>query len=83
MNVKIVIFKVVAPTIADPNCQDQLVESARDVAKSVDGCVSTCQDVCRDDVSLNELAGAANDVTKSLNDLLNHVKVKIFSDLKG
>ena len=39
--------KVVAPTIADPLCQDQLMEAARDVAKSVEGCVSTCRDVCR------------------------------------
>ena len=39
--------KVVAPTIGDPLCQDQLIEAARDVAKSVEGCVSTCRDVCR------------------------------------
>ena len=39
--------KVVAPTIADPLCQDQLMEAARDVAKSVEGCVSECRDVCR------------------------------------
>jgi len=40
-------FQVVAPTISDPLCQDQLIEAARDVAKSVEGCVSTCRDVCR------------------------------------
>jgi len=66
--------KVVAPTIADPQCQDQLMEAARDVAKSVEGCVSTCRDVCRDDHSLSELGGAATDVTKALNDLLHHIK---------
>jgi len=67
--------KVVAPTIADPLCQDQLMEAARDVAKSVEGCVSECRDVCsRDDNSLQELGGAAQDVTKALNDLLNHIK---------
>ena len=67
--------KVVAPTIADPQCQDQLIEAARDVAKSVEGCVSTCRDVCsRDEHSLTELGGAAQDVTKALNDLLNHIK---------
>merc|ERR1719193_2518948 len=66
--------KVVAPTISDPLCQEQLIEAARDVAKSVDGCVTTCNDVCRDESSLNELGKAAGDVTKALNDLLNHVK---------
>ena len=66
--------KVVAPTISDPLCQDQLIEAARDVAKSVEGCVSTCRDVCRDEGSLDELEKAASDVTKALNDLLNHVK---------
>jgi len=66
--------KVVAPTISDPQCQDQLMEAARDVAKSVEGCVTTCRDVCRDDSALTELGGAAKDVTKALNDLLNHVK---------
>ena len=66
--------KVVAPTISDPLCQDQLMEAARDVAKSVEGCVTTCRDVCRDDRSLLELGGAAGDVTKALNDLLNHIK---------
>jgi len=66
--------KVVAPTISDPLCQDQLMEAARDVAKSVEGCVVTCKDVCTDDGSLVELGGAARDVTKALNDLLNHIK---------
>merc|ERR1719422_3025265 len=66
--------KVVAPTIADPQCQDQLIEAAREVARSVEGCVTTCRDVCRDDHSLSELGGAADDVRKALNDLLNHIK---------
>ena len=39
--------KVVAPTIADPMCQESLMDAARDVAKSVEGCASTCRDVCR------------------------------------
>ena len=50
------------------------MEVARDVAKSVEGCVTTCKDVCKDDRSLVELGGAARDVTKALNDLLNHIK---------
>ena len=66
--------KVVAPTISDPMCQEQLVEAAREVAKSVEGCVATCNDVSRDDHSLRELGQSAADVTRALNELLNHVK---------
>ena len=66
--------KVVAPTISDPMCQEQLVEAAREVAKSVEGCVATCNDVSRDDQSLRELGQSAHDVTRALNELLNHVK---------
>ena len=66
--------KVVAPTVSDPLCQEQLVESAKDVAKSVEGCVHTCRDVCYDEPSLRELGQSATDVTRALNDLLNHVK---------
>lgn len=66
--------KVVAPTISDPLCQEQLVEAAKEVAKSVEGCVTTCHDVSHDDPSLRELNSSASDVTRALNDLLNHVK---------
>ncbi|CAB4054720.1 TLN [Lepeophtheirus salmonis] len=66
--------KVVAPTINDPQCQDQLVEASKEVAKSVEGCVITCRDVCTDESSLKELGHSAADVTRALNDLLNHVK---------
>ena len=63
-----------APTFSDPLCQEQLVESAKEVAKSVEGCVFTCKDVCVDDAALRELGGSAGDVTRALNELLNHVK---------
>ena len=66
--------KVVAPTISDPLCQEQLIEAAREVAKSIEGCVYTCREVGKDEHSLKELGGAASDVTKALNDLLNHIK---------
>ena len=67
--------KVVAPTIADPMCQEQLVEAAKEVAKNVQGCVATCNEVgYHDDHSLRELGSSASDVTRALNDLLNHVK---------
>lgn len=35
--------KVVAPTIHNPDCQEQLVEAAKQVAKTVDGVVDTAQ----------------------------------------
>ena len=35
--------KVVAPTIANPECQEQLVEAAKQVSKSVDVIVDTAQ----------------------------------------
>ena len=63
-----------APTINDPLCQEQLVESTKDVAKSVEDCCHTCKIVCTDEPSLRELGQSAADVTRALNDLLNHVK---------
>ncbi len=66
--------KVVAPTVADPLCQEQLVEAAREVARSVEGCVTTCNEVAKDEVALKELGQSAADVTRALNELLNHVK---------
>ncbi|QQP52773.1 Uncharacterized protein FKW44_005020, partial [Caligus rogercresseyi] len=66
--------KVVAPTINDPQCQDQLVEASKEVAKSVEGCVITCRDVCSEETPLKELGHSAADVTRALNELLNHVK---------
>ena len=50
------------------------MEAAKEVAKSVEGCVTTCKDVGRDEKSLHELRSSAQDVTRALNDLLNHVK---------
>jgi talin len=35
--------KVVAPTIHNPSCQEQLIEAAKHVAKSVDEVVGTAQ----------------------------------------
>ena len=56
--------KVVAPTISDPLCQEQLMEAAKEVAKSVEGCVTTCKAVGRDEKSLHELRSSAQDVTR-------------------
>lgn len=50
------------------------MEAAREVAKSVEGCVSTSREVSRDEASLRELGLSAQNVTRALNELLNHVK---------
>lgn len=67
-------LQVVAPTIASPACQEQLIESAKLVANSVEGIVESSQTVCRDDRLLQDLGGAATAVTQALNDLLQHIK---------
>jgi len=66
--------KVVAPTIRSPECQEQLVEAAKQVAKSVDGVVDNAQDTSADDASLRDLGTAATAVTKALDDLMKHIK---------
>lgn len=65
---------MVAPTIQNPACQEQLVEAAKYVAKSVDGVMDTAQEACGDEPTLQDLGAAATAVTKALNDLLQHIK---------
>lgn len=65
---------MVAPTIGQPACQEQLIEAAKLVAKSVEGIVESSQTVCKDDYVLQDLGTAATAVTKALNDLLMHIK---------
>ncbi|KAG7155036.1 Talin-2-like, partial [Homarus americanus] len=66
--------KVVAPTIDSPACQSQLIEAAKEVGRAVECMVQVCQRATQDDVLLRDLSLAAADVTKALNDLLNHIK---------
>ncbi|XP_033109397.1 talin-1-like isoform X3 [Anneissia japonica] len=66
--------KVVAPTISSPACQEQLVEAAKLVAKSVEGVVDSSKDATEDENLLKNVGDAATAVTKALNDLLMHVK---------
>ena len=54
------------------------IEAASDVAKSVEGCVNTCSEVCRDHESLDELGGAAGDVSKALNELYRQYLIEAF-----
>ena len=65
---------MVAPTIHDPICQEQLIEAAKDVARSVEGCIYSCRDGCDPETSLTDLSKSASDVSKALNDVITHVK---------
>ncbi|OXU28323.1 hypothetical protein TSAR_002155 [Trichomalopsis sarcophagae] len=67
--------KVVAPTLNSPACQTQLMNAVREVTKAIENLVKICNDTCPDENLLKELSNAAADVTKTLNDLLNHIKL--------
>lgn len=67
--------KVVAPTLHSPACQEQLTRAVREVAKAVENLVAVCNEACPNDDLMNELKQAAAEVTKTLNDLLNHIKL--------
>ena len=69
--------KVVAPTIGNPMCQEQLIEASRLVAKSVEAVVQSSQMATDNERALSELGNAATAVTKALNDLLQHIKEKV------
>ncbi|XP_053983422.1 talin-1 isoform X3 [Hylaeus volcanicus] len=66
--------KVVAPTLHSPACQTQLMNAVREVTKAVEGLVEVCNETCNDENLLKELSAAASEVSRTLNDLLNHIK---------
>ncbi|CAG9763893.1 unnamed protein product [Ceutorhynchus assimilis] len=66
--------KVVAPTIQSPACQEQLTGAVREVAKAVENLVGICNEARPNDELNDQLKQAAAEVTRSLNDLLNHIK---------
>ena len=68
------VFQVVAPTLESPGCQDQLMEAARGSAIAVENVVETCRDATGDETLLRDLGGAASQVSRALNDLLNHIR---------
>ncbi|KRT81224.1 hypothetical protein AMK59_5660, partial [Oryctes borbonicus] len=67
--------KVVAPTLHSPACQEQLTTAVREVAKAVENLVAVCNETCTNEDLMNQLKEAAENVTKTLNDLLNHIKL--------
>ncbi|XP_076765357.1 talin_middle and talin-RS domain-containing protein rhea isoform X2 [Xylocopa sonorina] len=66
--------KVVAPTLHSPACQTQLMNAVREVTKAVEGLLEVCNETCSDETLLKELNAAASEVSRTLNDLLNHIK---------
>lgn len=66
--------KVVAPTIQSRACQEQLEAAVREVAGAVEQLVTVCNESCSDKILLSQLGDAANDVTVTLNHLLQHIR---------
>ena len=51
-----------------------MIEAAKEVARSVEGCILECRDRCDPQMSLSGLSKAASAVSKALNDVITHVK---------
>uniref|UniRef100_H2ZQQ1 FERM domain-containing protein n=1 Tax=Ciona savignyi TaxID=51511 RepID=H2ZQQ1_CIOSA len=66
--------KVVGPTIYNPSCKEQLIDAAREVSHSVDGCLESTRVATNDPNLLQALGDAASNVGKALNDLINHIR---------
>ena len=66
---------MVGPTIANPSCQEQLIDSAKEVSQAVDGCLEATQLATSDPNLLKALGDAAKGVGNALNDLLSHIKM--------
>lgn len=67
--------KVVAPTIHNAECRGQLEEATREVAKSVANLVETCNSATTNPQLKGDLMGAAKEVSRTLSDLLDHIKL--------
>jgi talin len=66
--------KVIAPTLSSPACQEQLTAAVREVAKAIENLVAVCNETSTDNELMDQLRAAASEVTRTLNDLLNHIK---------
>ncbi|CAF0836753.1 unnamed protein product, partial [Didymodactylos carnosus] len=66
--------KVVSATISSPLCQEQLIESTRYVTRSIEAVLNSCNQGTASEQMLLELDDAAKSVTKTVNDLLLHIK---------
>ncbi|GFT39672.1 talin-2 [Nephila pilipes] len=66
--------KVVAPTISNPTCQQQLIEAAKEVSRAVEGINKACNEATKDEALLNDMGQASGQVEDALADLVNHIK---------
>ncbi len=67
--------RVVAPTIESPACREQLEAACREVAKAVTVLVEVCNDASDNLHLKGDLMAAAKEVSRSLTDLLDHIKL--------
>ena len=66
--------KLVAPTIADPKCQNLMIKAATDIEKSVENCLNIAKERSKDEKSLECLGESSSDVSRALNALLSLLK---------
>ncbi|CAF4681847.1 unnamed protein product [Rotaria sp. Silwood1] len=67
--------KVVAATISSPLCQEQLIESARSVTRSIEAVLQSCLPPITTELSYSELQESGRIVRKTLNEFLLHIKL--------
>ena len=65
---------MVGPTISQTACQEQLIEAAKLVAKSMDTTVFAARSACSDGRLVQDLGQVASAVSLALNHLLQHIK---------
>ena len=67
--------KVVAPTLQNADCRGQLEAAAREVANAVTNLVGICNQATDNPHLKGDLLTAAKDVSRTLTDLLEHIKL--------
>jgi talin len=66
--------KVCSSTISSRECQEQIVEAARQVSRQVDGVMDVANLHCQNEQALSELGQCGQNVTASVMQLLDNVK---------
>ena len=66
---------MVAATIASPLCQEQLIESARGVTRSIEAVLQACVPPVTNEQFYSELSSAGRTVRQTLNEFLLHIKL--------
>jgi talin len=67
--------KIVVATIISPLCQEQLIESARNVTRSIEAVLQSCSPPITTELLFFELTDAGRKVRKTLNEFLLHIKL--------